>query len=246
MTFDRVDSARLQRQIADLMTRVQRHADTDVPLALDELAAGAAELIPGAQYAAVTVATDNNIVDTPAATHRYPAILDDIQHDVREGPYLQLAMDKEPIRIDDLEQETRWPTYCRLALERTPIRSLLKFPLASSTHTLGALTVCSDTPHAYDEHAFDVAHAYATHASLAWDALRRKEQFATALATRDIIGQAKGIIMERYRCSADHAFGLLKKLSQETNRPLRDVARQLVDADAPMAEADDAGVNPGG
>ncbi|MCF3938686.1 GAF and ANTAR domain-containing protein [Gordonia tangerina] len=242
MKFDRVDSARLQRQIADLMERVQRHAETDVSLALDDLAVGAAELIPGAQYAAVTVTTEKNIVDTPASTHCNPAILDDIQHSVHEGPYLQLVADKEPIRIDDLAQETRWPTYCRLALERTPIRSLLKFPLAGSTHTLGALTVCADNPHAFDEDAFDVGHAYATHASLAWDALRRKEQFAIALATRDIIGQAKGIIMERYRCSADHAFGLLKKLSQESNRPLRDVARQLVDVDAPVAEAGDAGV----
>ncbi|MEE3852113.1 GAF and ANTAR domain-containing protein [Gordonia sp. LSe1-13] len=225
------------------MQRVQRYADTDVPLALDEITAGAARLIPGAQYAAVTVTTDKGTVDTAASTHRYPAILDDVQHNLQEGPYFQTAADQNPIRIDALGRESRWPRYRDVALRRTPIRAVMTFGLLSSTHFLGTLNVYSDTPDAYDDEAFDIAQAYATHASLAWDALRRKEQFATALATRDIIGQAKGIIMERYRCGADHAFGLLTKLSQETNRPLRDIARQLVDADRPIPDVDDAGAN---
>ena len=59
-----------------------------------------------------------------------------------------------------------------------------------------------------------------------------------ALSGADIIGQAKGIIMERYSCDAEHAFDLLKRLSQETNNPLRDLARQLVESDRPNADPD--------
>lgn len=238
MSSESADGARLQLRIADLMRRVQRHADTDIPLALDEITAGAAELIPGAEYAAITMTGDNGEVETAAATHRLAAILDDVQFNQQDGPCYETTRRQTIVRIDDLEQDVRWPRFRENGLQRTPIRSVLMLPLMNHTQTFGALDVYSDRAHAFDDDAFAVAQAYATHASLAWDALRRKEQFMAALATRDIIGQAKGIIMERYSCDAEHAFDLLKRLSQETNNPLRDLARQLVETDRPNADPD--------
>jgi GAF domain-containing protein len=245
VSSESADGARLQLRIADLMHRVQRHADSDIPLALDEIAAGAAQLIPGAQYAAITVTGDDGAVATPASTHRYPEILDDVQYEGHVGPSVDAARDRVIVRIDDLTQDGRWPQYRVNALERTPIRSVLVFPLTARTHALGALGVYSDRAHAFDDAAFAVAQAYATHASLAWDAVRRKEQFQAALATRDIIGQAKGMIMERYGCDSDHAFDLLKRLSQETNTRLRDLARQLVEADRPVGPDGETSVDKG-
>ena len=63
---------------------------------------------------------------------------------------------------------------------------------------------------------------------MAWNAARRDEQFKRALASRDIIGQAKGMIMERYGVDAVQAFELLRKLSQNSNVPLIQVATDLV------------------
>lgn len=68
----------------------------------------------------------------------------------------------------------------------------------------------------------------ATHAALAWHMVRRDEQFRSALASRDVIGQAKGMLMERFDLDAVRAFELLKRLSQNMNTPLADVAQQVV------------------
>ena len=61
--------------------------------------------------------------------------------------------------------------------------------------------------------------------------LRRFEEFRSALATRDLIGQAKGMIMERYHVDAIQAFELLKYFSQHSNTKLDDVAQQIIDAE---------------
>jgi AmiR/NasT family two-component response regulator len=69
---------------------------------------------------------------------------------------------------------------------------------------------------------------FAAHSSVAWNSARRDEQFKNALASRDTIGQAKGMIMERYGVDAVQAFELLRKLSQDSNVPLIKVATQIV------------------
>jgi len=74
---------------------------------------------------------------------------------------------------------------------------------------------------------------FATHTALTWNLLRRDEQFKSALASRDIIGQAKGMIMERFNIDAVQAFELLKRLSQNSNAPVAEIARRLVYADHP-------------
>jgi AmiR/NasT family two-component response regulator len=71
---------------------------------------------------------------------------------------------------------------------------------------------------------------YAAHSALVWDAAQRESQFQQALASRDVIGQAKGMIMERYAMSADRAFEMLCQLSHDTNVPLAEVAAAIVDA----------------
>ena len=68
---------------------------------------------------------------------------------------------------------------------------------------------------------------FATHTALAWNMLRRDEQFRSALASRDVIGQAKGMLMERFGIDAVRAFDLLKRLSQDSNTPLHEVAERL-------------------
>ncbi|MCK5755047.1 MAG: ANTAR domain-containing protein, partial [Mycobacterium sp.] len=82
-----------------------------------------------------------------------------------------------------------------------------------------------------------MAVALGAHAAIALSAARRSEQFHSALYTRDVIGQAKGIIMERYRIGSGAAFELLTRLSQDTNTPLAQIAHELVQADFPPADS---------
>ncbi|WP_234974370.1 GAF and ANTAR domain-containing protein [Williamsia sterculiae] len=135
--------------------------------------------------------------------------------------------------IDDLRTEQRWPEFAAAVLASTPIRSCMSIQLYTSDLELGALNLHSETPYAFDETAQDLALVLGAHAAIALNTARRGEQFRSALASRDIIGQAKGMIIERYDTNAVNAFEILRKLSQDANIPLTTVAQQLVDADHP-------------
>jgi AmiR/NasT family two-component response regulator len=105
------------------------------------------------------------------------------------------------------------------------------FQLFADHHTMGALSFYAEQPNVFDDEAAELGLILATHTALAWNTLRRDGQFRSALASRDIIGQAKGMIMERFKIDALQAFELLKRLSQNSNAPLVAVARQLVEAE---------------
>lgn len=106
--------------------------------------------------------------------------------------------------------------------------STLSFELFTSRQTLGALNVYADAPEAFDEHSVEIGLVYATHAALVWECSRREESFQSALASRDLIGQAKEILMQQFDIDAVHAFEQLKRLSQESNTALVDIAHRVV------------------
>jgi GAF domain-containing protein len=202
--------------------------DTDSDTVIAELAEHAAVEIPGAQYAGVTVTRNAKHIDTPAATHKWPILLDEIQQRHREGPCLTAAWEEKTIHVADLEADDRFPRYRRDALEQTPIRSVMAFQMFIAGETMGALNVYAEQPHAFDQASRDIGMIFAAHSSVAWNSARRDEQFKRALASRDTIGQAKGMIMERYGVDAVQAFDVLRKLSQDSNVPLVQVAAELV------------------
>ncbi|AFP41843.1 Response regulator receiver and ANTAR domain protein [Mycolicibacterium smegmatis MC2 155] len=218
----------ISQQISNLIRDVHTRRATDVDAVLGELTESAVEYVAGAQYAGITIAGRDGKVRTAAATGEYPEILDEIQQRVENGPCLAAAWEQHVIRIDDMESEQRWPAYCRQALLETPIRSVVAFQLYADNQTMGALNFYSETAGAFDAEAVESGLIIATHAALMWSLMRRDEQFRSALASRDLIGQAKGMLMERYRIDAGQAFEVLKKLSQGANTPLVDVAREIV------------------
>lgn len=187
--------------------------------------------MPGAQYAAITLAFRDGRVRTPSSTDRYATLLDEIQQRHKEGPCLSAAWEHHTIRINDMPVEKRWPYYTRDALRETPIRSVISFQLFADHHSMGALNFYADAPRAFDDDAAETGYVLASHTAVAWSLVRRDAQFRSALASRDIIGQAKGMIMERFTIDAVQAFELLKRLSQSTNTPLAVVARQLVESE---------------
>jgi GAF domain-containing protein len=155
-------------------------------------------------------------------------LLDKIQQRYREGPCLTAAWEEKTIHVANLETETRFPNYRRDALAETPIRSIMAFQLFIAGETLGALNVYSEQPDVFTPESRTMGLIFAAHSSVAWNSARREEQFQRALSSRDMIGQAKGMIMERYRVDAVQAFEVLRKLSQDSNVPLIQVATDLV------------------
>lgn len=221
------------RRIAQIVQELHGRPDTDSDTVIAELAEHAAVEVPGAQYAGVTVTRNARRIDTPAATHRWPLLLDEIQQRHREGPCLTAAWEEKIVHVDDLEADDRFPNYRRDALAETPIRAVMAFQMFIAGETMGALNVYSEEPNVFSPETRTIGMIFAAHSSVAWNAARRDEQLHRALASRDIIGQAKGMIMERYNVDAVQAFALLRKLSQDANVPLIDVASEVVSSRSP-------------
>jgi len=215
-------------RIAELVQQLYSRSDADSDTVIAELAENAAAEIPGAQYAGVTVTRNAKHIDTPAATHKWPILLDEVQQRHREGPCLTAAWEEKTVHVADLETDDRFPLYRRDALEQTPIRSIMAFQMFIAGETMGALNVYSEEPNVFGQVSRDMGLIFAAHSSVAWNAARRDEQFKRALGSRDLIGQAKGMIMERYGVDAVQAFEVLRKLSQDSNVPLVQVATELV------------------
>jgi GAF domain-containing protein len=229
----------LALQVSELIRDIQQSAHTDVDAVLGELAVSGVSYIPGAQHAGITVASRDGKLHTAAATSGYPILLDKVQQRCGEGPCLTAAWEQHITKIDNLETEQRWPVYCRDARDETPIRSIMAFQLYADNQTMGALNFYAERPYAFDADAVESGLIVATHAALAWNLVRRDQQFRSALASRDLIGQAKGMLMERFKIDAVQAFEVLKRLSQNSNTPLVDIANDIVHANRTPDVVDD-------
>ena len=155
------------------------------------------------------------------------AELDDLQREQDEGPCLSALRERHTVRIDNTAADERWPRYGRAAAERG-VRSVLSFRLFMDRQTLGSLNLYSDRVNAFTDESEAIGGLVAQHAAVAMSGSSAETQFQTALAGRDIIGQAKGILMHRDNMTGLQAFALLTRVSQETNTKLVDVAKFLV------------------
>ncbi len=226
-------SATIANQLVELVTSLERD-QRDTLAGLHELIDNGVHNVTGAQYAGITLAQMSRSVSSVAATHRYPMVLDAIQNKFGEGPCLSAAWEHHIMHIADLDAEQRWPRYRRHALEQTPVRSILSYELFVDGISMAALNFYADTPRVFGFESVELGTVYATHIALAWSMMRRQDQFRSALATRDIIGQAKGVIMERFNLDAVEAFELLRRLSQQSNMRLVDIAAALIDSEHPL------------
>lgn len=216
--------------------QLQRAGATNFETALLRLNQISVPSVPGAEDAGVTFIEHDGELLTMAPTADLLRELDDIQREVLEGPCLSAAWNQHTIHITDLATEDRWPRYRDAALERTPVRSLLCFRLFGEGKPLAALNFTARRPGAFTDESIEMGLIFASHLTVAWNTINREQHFQSALASRDIIGQAKGMLMERFDIDAMAAFDLLAKLSQQTNSKLSVVAEQLVNLDHPSAE----------
>jgi hypothetical protein len=128
--------------------------------------------------------------------------------------------------VDDLATDPRWPVLGPRAAERG-IGSMLCLQLFVHRDTLGALDLLAHAPSAFTDESEHVGLLLASHAAIAAADAHHFEHVNSALVNRDVIGQAKGILMERFKITSDQAFAVLAKVSQDTNRKVSAVAEEL-------------------
>ncbi len=130
------------------------------------------------------------------------------------------------IRVPGLSLEDRWPDFSRGAVE-LGARSMLSFQLFVEGDRLGALNLYGKGPNAFNEESEQVGLLVAAHAAVAFADSQKISELGQALVARQLIGQAEGILMERYKFTAEQAFLLLTRASSRSNIKLRDVAEHL-------------------
>ena len=213
-------------RMADLARSVA--APRSVEDVLDSVTAAAVESIDGAVTAGVLLVGKGGKFESLFGTSDLVYKLDELQKRYNEGPCVEAAVDELIIRTDDFEHEQRWPNYARGAVE-LGVHSGLSFKLYSDDDTAGALNVFGEQANVFTAESEAIGSVLAAHGAVAILSSRHGEQLQSAVATRDLIGQAKGIIMERFNVDAVRAFELLRRLSQTSNVRLVDIAQRVVD-----------------
>jgi GAF domain-containing protein len=203
-------------------------APRSVEEVLSDVTAAATELIPGADTAGVLLIGRGGKFESIAGTSELPHRLDELQMKFSEGPCVEAALDELIVRTEDFRSEQRWPRYSAAVVE-IGVLSGLSFKLYTADRTAGALNLFSFKPEAFDAEDETTGVVLAAHAAAAILASRQGEQLESALSTRDRIGQAKGIIMERFGVDDVQAFEMLRRLSQDSNTRLIEVAQRVID-----------------
>lgn len=166
-------------------------------------------------------------VETPAFSSQVARDSDLAQYETGEGPCLDAIRHERTIMMADMTADARWPRYRERALE-LGVRSMMSLRLFVTGDTLGALDLYSSQVDAFDERQRIIAQVFAIHCSVAVKAALTVAGLERALRSRDVIGQAKGIIMARQHVTETMAFELLRHRSQLENIPVRELAERMV------------------
>ena len=208
-------------------------AQDSVQATLDEIAASAVKLVEGCDAAGILTVSKGKAV-TLAVCGDMVEESDRLQGELGEGPCFDAArrVDGERLfRIADMTvPQPAWPKFSRAARD-LGIGSMTGVLLYADGQDFGALNLYSRRPGAFGRDIETAGWLLASHAAVALATARTVDQLEHALETRHAIGEAMGILMERHRLSEDEAFGVLRRLSQEHNLKLRDVARRVQEAD---------------
>jgi hypothetical protein len=197
-------------------------------------------VIPDADMASITLITD----ETPrTAASTDPAEIDSAQYACEEGPCLRAATTGQITHVDVATSQDLWPQFTESA-QALGVGSYLAAPLPMDDGISGAVNLFGFGTHGFEEFEAKLLDLYttvvifglrSTHRYLA--ARKSVEQLQLALVSRSVIDQANGILRVVHKISADEAFTMLVKLSQERNQKLNDVAAQFVDNASAAAKA---------
>ena len=204
---------------------------------LGRIAEAAVSTIAGCGMASVTV-PDQSGYRTAASTHTAATAVDQAQYDVEEGPCLDAL--GQCVVYAEAFPDQRWPLLAARPTE-SGVQSVLSYRLTASENgaesAAGSLNSYGTRPEAFDESALEIGLVLAAHASVAARAVDERSRLEAAgrnlqeaLLAREVIGQAKGILMERLLVTPEDAFDILRRTSQQLNIKLREVAHKLTES----------------
>jgi hypothetical protein len=191
-------------------------------------------LVPGAEHAAVSLAGER--AECAAASGGIALACESAQIAAGDGPLFDIAAGASAVRCDDLAGDSRWPAFAAAATD-AGARSLLACELATGRNMRGALTVYASEPYAFGEVGELVLPMFAARAGMALAYADKMDNLRRAIDTRQVIGQACGILMERHRITSDQAFAELVAVSQRHHLKLRELAVRVVESGQDPAEA---------
>ena len=213
----------------------------DVAAVLGRIAEVAKQTIPGTAEASVTL-VEAGEARTAAYTGSIALALDERQYEEDRGPCLDAAAGSVMVSVPDMANEDRWKKFAEAATA-AGVRSSLSMGIPIQDAVVGALNMYGITPAAFDADSIELARTFAGYAAIALanahlyaSSAALALQMRQAMESRSVIDQAIGITMVQERCNPTQAFDLLVRLSQASNRKLREVAQLVVDARAAQAD----------
>jgi len=197
---------------------------------LQTIAEAALRSIPSMDHVGVSVLDRNGNPETKAATSELVMELDSLQYSLDEGPCVDSLMHGAPVvSAPNIRNSKRWPRYRPAAVE-LGLKAQLAVKLYLDGHgTVGGLNMYATESGDIDPQAPGIADLFATHAALALGRAREVDSLHQALRTREVIGQAVGLLMQRYELDPDGAFSFLVRSSSHSNVKVRDIAIRMVE-----------------
>lgn len=212
-------------RVAEIARRLAESENLDETLQrIVDLATGYIDHCDGASLMIVR----RGAVTTPASTDADAHAADQAQYEAGEGPCLSAMEQHETVVVDDITSDDRWPAW-RDAVSELGWASMIGLRLFIAQDTMGALNLYSRRTAAFDVRSQSLAQVFASHAAVAMKAAISESGLHRALESRDLIGQAKGVLMERDRLTGQEAFARLVAVSNDRNIKLREVARQITE-----------------
>ena len=183
----------------------------------------------------------HGVLTTVAASDETVSGMDRDQYATGEGPCVSAASEGHWFHVESLDDERRWPAFIPRARQRG-INSIISTPLLTQTHPVGALNIYSLHPRAFATPDLELSSLFAAQASdllltaavdVSVEELSR--QLQDALRDRDVIVQARAVLMERHRVTDDAASTQLRRSARHTNTPVRRVAEDIMASTQPRA-----------
>ena len=221
------------RSLVEAFSEIAQHIHTseDYEGSMRRITETATHAIPGCRSASLSLLEKDGPV-TRAATSQLSHDGDQIQYEEGEGPCLDAAMHERWVHTPNVGESPRWPrSSTRLAAE-LGVGSMLSCRLtldAAPRSTLGGLNLYATEVDAFTDEDQMLAILLASLGAVVVDASRQQAHLRAAIESRQVIGEAIGILRAQSDLSRDEAFTMLSKASQRMNVKLRDLAQQIAD-----------------
>jgi len=199
----------------------------DLDETLERITSAAVEVLPDVTSASITVKHADDHLETFAQTDDVLLRIDAAQYELREGPCYESAVDTVHVTAPHLPMDRRFPRYGPIAAD-AGVQAQAGLRLFDTHRATGALNLYSATPGAFEDLG-TLGELFAHQSAVALAYARQVSQLQQAVETRQLIGQAVGVTMERFGLDEARSFGFLSRLSQDNNVKLREVAERLLE-----------------